>query len=73
MKIDESLTFVAKSKHIKVLKNYLDDPDADGSLKIQILQWMYDRLQDINSKDPQSRYKNYNRDVYTFLKLIGTK
>ena len=71
--IDESLTFEASSKDIKALKNYLDDPDADGSLKIQILSWMYDRLQDINSKDPQSRYKNYNRDVYTFLKLIGAK
>lgn len=69
MKID----FVTATADIKALKNYLDDPDADGSLKIQILSWMYDRLQDINSKDPQSRYKNYNRDVYTFLKLIGAK
>ncbi len=69
----EELSFVASSEDIKALKNYIADPDADGSLKIQILQWMYDRLQDINSKDPQSRYKNYNRDVYTFLKLIGTK
>ena len=46
MKID-SHKFKATSKDIGALKNYLEDPDAEGSLKIDILQWMFDNLNKI--------------------------
>ena len=72
MKIEE-LSFVAKAEDIKALKNYIADPYADGELKMDILQWMWDRLEDINSKKPTDKIPNYNREVYTFLKLIGAK
>ena len=69
----EELSFVAKPEDIKALKNYIADPYADGELKMDILQWMWDRLEDINSKKPKDKIPNYNREVYTFLKLIGAK
>ena len=69
----EELSFVASSEDIKALKNYIADPDADGQLKLQILEWMWDRLKDINSKNPIDRIPNFNKEVYTFLKLTGIK
>ena len=73
MKELEELSFVAKKEDIKALKNYIADPYAEGELKLQILQWMWDRLEDINSKKPTDKIPHYNREVYTFLKLIGAK
>ena len=72
MKIEE-LSFVAKSEDIKALKNYISDPYADGDLKLQILNWMWDKRKQINSSKPKDKIPNYNREVYTFLKLIGAK
>jgi len=72
MKI-EVLSFAAKAEDIKALKNYIADPYADGDLKLQILNWMWDRLENINSKKPTDKVPHYNREVYTFLKLIGAK
>ena len=72
MKIEE-LSFVAKAEDIKALKNYIADPYADGDLKLQILNWMWDKRKQINSKKPKDKIPNYNREVYTFLKLIGAK
>ena len=72
MKIEE-LSFVAKSEDIKALKNYIADPYADGDLKLQILNWMWDKRKQINSKKPTDKIPHYNREVYTFLKLIGEK
>ena len=69
----EELSFVAKAEDIKALKNYIADPYADGELKMDILQWMWERLENINSKKPKDKIPNYNREVYTFLKLIGAK
>ena len=69
----EELSFVASSEDIKALKNYIADPDADGQLKLQILEWMWDRLKDINSKNLIDRIPNFNKEVYTFLKLTGIK
>ena len=69
----EVLSFVASPEDIKALKNYIADEYADGDLKLQILQWMWDRLEDINSKKPKDKVPHYNREVYTFLKLIGAK
>ena len=73
MKELEELSFVAKAEDIKALKNYIADPYADGDLKLQILNWMWDRLENINSSKPKDKIPNYNREVYTFLKLIGAK
>ena len=72
MKIEE-LSFVAKAEDIKALKNYIADPYADGDLKLQIMNWMWDKRKQINSKNPKDKIPNYNREVYTFLKLIGAK
>ena len=73
MKKLEELSFVAKAEDIKALKNYIADPHADGDLKLQILNWMWDKRKQINSKNPKDKIPNYNREVYTFLKLIGAK
>jgi len=72
MKIEE-LSFVAKPEDIMALKNYIADEYADGDLKLQILNWMWDKRKQINSKNPTDKIPNYNREVYTFLKLIETK
>jgi len=69
----EELSFVAKPEDIKALKNYIADPYADGDLKLQILNWMWDKRKQINSSKPKDKIPNYNREVYTFLKLIGAK
>ena len=69
----EVLSFVASPEDIKALKNYIADEYADGDLKLQILNWMWDRLENINSSKPKDKIPNYNREVYTFLKLIGAK
>jgi len=68
----EELSFVAKPKDIMALKNYIADEYADSELKVQILNWMWDKRKQINSNNKDVG-KNYNRDVYTFLKLIETK
>jgi len=73
MKKLEELSFVAKAEDIKALKNYLVDEYADDKLKMDILQWMWDRMDDINSKKPKDKIPHFNREVYTFLKLIGAK
>ena len=72
MKIEE-LSFVAKPEDIMALKNYIADEYADGDLKLQILNWMWDKRKQINSSKPKDKIPNYNREVYTFLKLIETK
>ena len=69
----EVLSFVASPEDIKALKNYIADPHADCELKMDIMNWMWDRMDDINSKKPTDKIPNYNREVYTFLKLIGAK
>ena len=38
MKID----FVTATADIKALKNFIGDPDAEDSLKLDILSWMFD-------------------------------
>ena len=60
-------------KNMKVLKNYLDNPNAESKLKIQILQWMYDNLQRINSEDSKTRNTKFVGEVMTFIKLIESK
>ena len=72
MKELEELSFVAIPEDIKALKNYINDEYADSELKIQILNWMWNKKKQINSNNDDAG-KNYNRDVYTFLKLIGAK
>ena len=72
MKIEE-LSFVAKPEDIKALKNYLADEYADDKLKMDIMNWMWDKRKQINSKKPKDKIPHYNREVYTFLKLNGAK
>ena len=69
----EVLSFVASPEDIKALKNYLADEYADSDLKLEILNWMWDKMKQINSSKPKDKIPNYNREVYTFLKLIGAK
>ena len=69
----EVLSFVASPEDIKALKNYIADEYADGDLKLQILNWMWDKMIHINSKKPTDKIPHYNREVYSFLKLIGAK
>ena len=69
----EVLSFVASPEDIKALKNYIADEYADGDLKLEILNWMWDKRKQINSKKPPDKILHYNREVYTFLKLIGAK
>ena len=73
MKELEELSFVAKPEDIKELKNYLADEYADDKLKMDIMNWMWDKRKQINSKKPPDKILHYNREVYTFLKLIGAK
>ena len=73
MKELEELSFVAKAEDIKALKNYLADEYADDKLKMDIMNWMWDKRKQINSKNPTDKIPHYNREVYTFLKLIGAK
>tara|TARA_Y100000031_G_C7888354_1_gene233985 strand:- start:266 stop:490 length:225 start_codon:yes stop_codon:yes gene_type:complete len=67
----EELAYVVMKEDLQALKNYIDDPYADSELKLQILNWMWDKRKQINSN--KNAGKNYHRDVYTFLKLIETK
>ena len=60
-------------KNMKVLKNYLDNPNAESKLKIQILRWMYDNLQKINSEDSKTRNTKFVGELMTFLKIIESK
>ena len=69
----EELSFVAKPEDIKALKNYIADEYADDKLKMDIMNWMWDKRKQINSSKPKDKIPNYNREVYTFLKLIGAK
>jgi len=69
----EVLSFVASPEDIKALKNYIADPYADSGLKMDIINWMWDKRKQINSSKPKDKIPNYNREVYTFLKLIETK
>ena len=69
----EVLSFVASPEDIKALKNYIADEYADSGLKMDIMNWMWDKRKQINSKKPKDKIPNYNREVYTFLKLIGAK
>ena len=63
--------FITATADIKALKNYIADPYADSGLKMDIINWMWDKRKQINSN--KNAGKNYHRDVYTFLKLIETK
>ena len=59
---------IAHKKNLKELKDYVDDPNADESLKIDILGWMWDNLKMINSKHQN---KKYHQEVQAFLTLIN--
>ena len=67
MKID----FVTATADIKALKNYIADPGAEDSLKLDILSWMFDNRHMVNS--PSIRDDDFHSHMYGFLRLIGAK
>ena len=60
---------VTNNKDIKALKNYLSDEDADDSLKLDILSWMFDNRHKVNN--PKYRDDEYHSQVYKFLIITG--
>ena len=60
-------------KNLRILKNYVDDPNSDDGLKIKILGWMWDNLKIINSSNPKQRNNKYAEEVLAFLTLIESK
>ena len=67
MKID----FITATADIKALKNFIGDPDAEDSLKLDILSWMFDNRHKVNS--PKHRDDEFHSQVYGFLRLTGIK
>ena len=67
MKID----FVTTTADIKALKKFLGDADAEDSLKLDILSWMFDNRHKVNN--PKYRDDEFHSQVYGFLTLIGVK
>ena len=67
MKID----FVTATADIKALKKFLDDADAEDSLKLDILSWMFDNRHMVNN--PKHRDDDFHTQVYGYLRLIGAK
>ena len=60
-------------KGIQALKNYIDNPNSDSSLKIDILRWLWDNLNKINSSEPETRNKKFLNEMQIFLQLIQSK
>ena len=67
MKID----FVTATADIKALQNFISDPDAEDSLKLDILSWMFDNRHKVNN--PKYRDDEFHSQVDGFLRLIGAK
>ena len=67
MKID----FVTATADIKALKNFIGAPDAEDSLKLDILSWMFDNRHKVNN--PIRRNDVFHAQVDGFLILIGAK
>ena len=67
MKID----FVTATADIKALKNFISDPGAEDSLKLDILSWMFDNRHKVNN--PMRRNDVFHAQVDGFLRLIGAK
>ena len=61
------------SKNIQALKNYIDNPNSDSSLKIDILRWLWDNIGNINTSDLASNKKKFNNEMQIFLQLIQSK
>ena len=61
------------SKNIQALKNYIDNPNSESSLKIDLLRWMWDNIGNINTSDLASNKKKFNDEMQIFLQLIQSK
>ena len=55
-------------QHLQALRNYIDDPTALDSLKLEILSWMWDNRQKIAT--PKAQDDQFQFEVETFTKLI---
>ena len=69
--MQDSHLFVSTPKDIKALKKFIDDPDSEDSLKLDVLAWMWDNKDIINYPDKQK--KKFHYEVLTFLELIKLK
>ena len=67
MKID----FVTATADIKALKKFIGDLNAEDSLKLDILSWMFDNRHMVNN--PKYRDDEFHSQVDGFLRLIGAK
>ena len=63
--------FITATADIKALKNFISDPDAEDSLKLDILSWMFDNRHMVNN--PIRRNDVFHSQVDGFLRLIGAK
>ena len=63
--------FITATADIKALKNYIADPGAEDSLKLDILSWMFDNRHMVNN--PIRRNDVFHSQVDGFLRLIGAK
>ena len=66
--IDGMTMMEIHGNNLQALKDYVDNPNSDDSLKMQILQWMWDNLKIINN--PKKSNPNYSEEVQIFLQLI---
>ena len=67
MKID----FVTETADIKALKNFISDTDAEDSLKLDVLSWMFDNRHKVNN--PKYRDDEFHTQIYGYLRLTGIK
>ena len=63
--------FSATKEDIQALKKFVDDPDGEDSLKLDLLAWMWDNR--YNTINPKLQDEKYHKEVHTFLILTGTK
>ena len=57
--------------NLKVLKDFVDNPNSDEGLRLDILAWMWDNLKRINSDNPKKRNTKYCSEVVKFITLIN--
>ncbi len=59
------------NKHIKALRNYIDDPTASDNLKLSILEWMWDNKMTVSK--PEQGDEQFQKELEEFIMLIGAR
>ena len=69
--------FKVTIKDINALKRYVEDVDADSSIKVDILSWMFDNLSKIKmlalGYPKMYKWEKFHKEAYAWLKLTGIK